>query len=132
MRWDRRPASARYSVSSSAVVDLPLSSIAGFGQRGVVFIALAAVLLDMAVQTSLIMGQHTVYRIDPAARGRLSSSFIAIFFFVGAIGSQIGALAYHAAGWGAVSVFGVLLSVAAGLYWLTERRLADELFTKIE
>ena len=95
---------------------------AGFGQHSIVLIALAAVALDMAVQTSLILGQHTVYQLDPLARARLNSAFIAIFFIGGAVGSQVGSLAYRTDGWTAVSLFGAALPVLAFLYWLTERR----------
>ncbi|MFG2934925.1 MFS transporter [Streptomyces sp. NPDC048282] len=95
---------------------------AGFGQHSIVLIALAAVALDMAVQTSLILGQHTVYQLDPLARARLNSAFIAIFFIGGAVGSQAGSIAYRADGWTAVSLFGAALPVLALLYWLTEHR----------
>jgi predicted MFS family arabinose efflux permease len=100
------------------------AALAGFGKHSIVLLALAAVLLDMAVQTTLILGQHTVYRLDPAARARLNSSFIAIFFLGGAIGSQLGSVAYHAGGWTAVTALGAALPVAALLYWTTERRSA--------
>ncbi|MEU2621646.1 MFS transporter [Streptomyces sp. NPDC007157] len=96
--------------------------IAGFGQHSVLLIALGAIVLDAAVQTSLILGQHTVYQLDPLARARLNSAFIAIFFIGGALGSQIGSIAYRAGGWSAVSLFGAALPVLALLYWLTERR----------
>ncbi|MFE3167245.1 MFS transporter [Streptomyces sp. NPDC059224] len=96
--------------------------IAGFGQHSVLLIALGAVALDAAVQTSLILGQHTVYQLDPLARARLNSAFIAIFFIGGALGSQFGSIAYRAGGWNAVSLFAAALPVLALLYWLTELR----------
>ncbi|MFB7781004.1 MFS transporter [Streptomyces bauhiniae] len=99
-------------------------AVAGFGQHHVIFLALAAILLDMAVQTSLITGQHAIYKLDPQARARINSAFIAIFFTGGAIGSAVGSLAYRAAGWSALCAFGGLLSAAALLYWLTERKTA--------
>ncbi|MEV6992722.1 MFS transporter [Streptomyces sp. NPDC093228] len=97
-------------------------AIAGFGQHSVVLIALAAILIDMAVQTTLILGQHTIYQLDPAARARLNSAFIATFFLGGALGSQLGSIAYRTGGWGAVSVLGAALPILALLYWLTECR----------
>ncbi|MFF8991317.1 MFS transporter [Streptomyces sp. NPDC014983] len=100
-------------------------ALAGFGRHHIVLIALAAVLIDMAVQTTLILGQHTIYQLDPHARARLNSAFIATFFLGGALGSQFGSLTYHAGGWPALTVLGAALPVAALLYWLTERRKAD-------
>ncbi|MGR6968850.1 MFS transporter [Streptomyces cynarae] len=99
-------------------------ALAGFGGHSVVLIALAAILIDMAVQTTLILGQHTVYQLDAGARARLNSAFIATFFLGGALGSQLGSIAYRAGGWGAVSALGTALPVLALLYWTTEHRRA--------
>lgn len=97
-------------------------AVAGLGQRHILLLALAAVLLDMAVQTTLILGQHTVYQLDANARARLNSAFIALFFVGGALGSQFGSLAFHAGGWTAVALLGTALPVLALLYWATEFR----------
>ncbi|WP_431962512.1 MFS transporter [Actinacidiphila sp. bgisy160] len=97
-------------------------AVAGFGQHSIILVAIAAILIDMAVQTTLILGQHTVYQLDAAARSRLNSAFIAIFFVGGALGSQLGSLAYHAAGWTALSVLGAALPLIGLAYWATERR----------
>ncbi|MFF7987445.1 MFS transporter [Streptomyces sp. NPDC007901] len=97
-------------------------ALAGFGGHSVVLIALAAIVIDMAVQTTLILGQHTVYQLDPAARARLNSAFIAMFFAGGAVGSQLGSVVYHAGGWALLTVLGAALPFGALLYWTTERR----------
>ncbi|MFJ3890844.1 MFS transporter [Streptomyces rubrogriseus] len=96
--------------------------VAGLGAHHIVLIALAAIAIDMAVQTSLILGQHTVYQLDPAARARLNSVFIATFFIGGAAGSQLGSVVYHAGGWTGLTVLGASLPLAALLYWAFERR----------
>ncbi|KUN01094.1 MFS transporter [Streptomyces yokosukanensis] len=100
-------------------------ALAGLGRHHIVLLALAAVLLDMAVQATLILGQHTVYQLDPHARARLNSAFIATFFLGGALGSQLGSLTFHSGGWTAVTALGAALPVLAFLYWLTEHRKAD-------
>jgi predicted MFS family arabinose efflux permease len=64
----------------------------------IVLLALAAILLDLAVQTTLILGQHVVYQLDPRARARLNSVFIATFFAGGALGSQLGTVAHQPPG----------------------------------
>ncbi|MFC9627652.1 MFS transporter [Streptomyces sp. NPDC056930] len=97
-------------------------ALAGFGGHSVILLALAAILVDMAVQATLILGQHTVYQLDPAARARLNSAFIAMFFAGGAAGSQLGSVVYHAWGWSALTAFGAALPLLALLYWLTEGR----------
>jgi predicted MFS family arabinose efflux permease len=95
-------------------------ALAGLGRGNVILLAVAGILIDMAVQSSFIFGQHTIYRLDPDARTRLNSIYIATFFLGGAIGSQAGAVAYHLAGWTAVTVLGGALPVLALLAWLTE------------
>ncbi|WP_037731233.1 MFS transporter [Streptomyces roseochromogenus] len=101
-------------------------ALAGLGRHHIVLIALAAIVLDMTVQATLILGQHTIYQLDPHARARLNSAFIATFFLGGALGSQLGSLTYHSGGWTAVTALGAALPVLALLYWLTEHRRATE------
>ncbi|MFD9000156.1 MFS transporter [Streptomyces sp. NPDC059582] len=120
-RWADRGL-ARPVTGAAFVVAAAGLALAGPGQHEIVLVALAAVLLDMAVQTTLILGQHTIYRLDSSARARLNSAFIATFFVGGALGSQLGSIAYHAAGWSAVTVLGAGLPVLALFYWTTERR----------
>jgi predicted MFS family arabinose efflux permease len=119
-RWADREL-ARPMTGAAFVVAAISSVVAGFGQHSVILIALAAVLLDMAVQTCLILGQHTIYRLDHNARARLNSAFIAILFVGGALGSQLGAIAYHVGGWTAVTALGATLPFLAFIYWITER-----------
>ncbi|MEV5958272.1 MFS transporter [Streptomyces sp. NPDC051987] len=118
--WADRGLTRRMTGVAFAVAAIAFAA-AGLGGHSVLLLGLAAVALDMAVQTSLILGQHTVYQLDPLARARLNSAFIAIFFVGGALGSQVGSIAFRAGGWSAVSVFGAALPVLALLYWLTER-----------
>ncbi|MDP9868445.1 MULTISPECIES: MFS transporter [Streptosporangium] len=113
---------ARPMTGAALAVAALAFAVAGFGQHSIVLIALAAIVLDMAVQATLILGQHTIYQLDPNARARLNSAFIATFFLGGALGSEFGSIAYHAGGWGAVSVLGTALPVLALLYWITEHR----------
>ncbi|WSQ63020.1 MFS transporter [Streptomyces sp. NBC_01217] len=96
-------------------------ALAGLGQHNIILLALAAILIDMAVQTTLILGQHTIYQLDPHARARLNSAYIAIFFIGGAIGSQLGSTLYNTHGWTGLTILGTALPLLALLYWTTER-----------
>jgi predicted MFS family arabinose efflux permease len=120
-RWADREL-ARPVTGIAFVVAALAFAVAGFGQRQIILIALAGILIDVAVQTTLILGQHTIYRLDAGARSRLNSAFMAVFFAGGALGSQLGSLAYHAAGWTGVSVLGAALPLIALAYWVTGRR----------
>lgn len=99
-------------------------ALSAFGRREIVVLGLAAVVLDMAVQASLILGQQVIFRLDPLARARINSAFMAVFFLGGAAGSQIGSVAYRAGGWTAVAAFGGVLGALALVFWTTERRSA--------
>ncbi|WP_406308876.1 MFS transporter [Streptomyces sp. NBC_00623] len=120
-RWADREL-ARPVTGIAFVVAALAFAVAGFGQHQIILIALAGILIDVAVQTTLILGQHTIYRLDAGARSRLNSAFMAVFFAGGALGSQLGSLAYHAAGWTGVSVLGATLPLIALAYWVTGRR----------
>jgi predicted MFS family arabinose efflux permease len=80
----------------------------------------AAILIDCAVQTTLVTGQQLIYNLKPEERSRLNTLFIATFFVGGAIGSAVASYGYERIGWHAVVAIGSALSVIAFLYWLTE------------
>ncbi|WP_406347662.1 MFS transporter [Streptomyces sp. NBC_00144] len=94
---------------------------AGLAAHQILVLAAAAVLLDCAVQCSLIFGQHTIYQLDADARARITSVYIATFFVGGAIGSQLGTLAYHLGIWHAVTLTAAAFPVIAALAWTTDR-----------
>ncbi|WP_331760129.1 MFS transporter (plasmid) [Streptomyces sp. NBC_01471] len=94
---------------------------AGLAAHQILVLAAAAVLLDCAVQCSLIFGQHTIYQLDADARARITSVYIATFFIGGAIGSQLGTLTYHLGSWHAVTLTAAAFPVIAALAWTTDR-----------
>ncbi|MFD8481568.1 MFS transporter [Kitasatospora sp. NPDC059673] len=96
--------------------------LAGLGGHRIVLLALAAIVLDVAVQTTLILGQHVVYQLDPGARARLNSVFIATFFLGGALGSEFGTVAYHAGGWWAVAGLAAVLPLLPLAHWAADRK----------
>ncbi|MFI6124865.1 MFS transporter [Streptomyces sp. NPDC051064] len=119
-RWADRGL-ARPATGIALVVAALAFALAGFGGHSIALLALAAILVDVAVQTTLILGQHTVYALDPGARSRLNSVFIAMFFTGGAIGSQLGTVVYDAVGWSGLTVLGAALPLIALAYWAFER-----------
>lgn len=96
-------------------------AIAGLGRHSVILLALAAIIVDMAVQATFVLSQHTIYQLDPTARARLNSAFVAIFFLGGAAGAQVGSTVYHSGGWTALTILGATLPTLALLLWTTER-----------
>ncbi|MEN7528153.1 MULTISPECIES: MFS transporter [unclassified Cupriavidus] len=82
----------------------------------------AAILLDFAVSTNLVIGQRAIFALSEAHRSRLNGLYMAIFFVGGAIGSSVGAWAFARAGWPLASWIGFALPALALLYFRTERR----------
>ncbi|MQY31342.1 MFS transporter [Nocardia aurantia] len=81
-----------------------------------------AVFLDLAVQTTLVLGQRAIYALNPAERSRLNTLYIATFFVGGALGSAGAGIAFARYGWAGVVVLGTAFPLAAFVFWLTERK----------
>lgn len=81
----------------------------------------AAIVLDFAVSSNLVIGQRAIFAISPEHRSRLNGIYMAIFFIGGAIGSSVGAWAYARDGWPLASWIGFALPAVALLYFRTDR-----------
>ena len=110
--------------SRSATGGALLLAVASFAltlfQTNLWALVAGAILLDLAVQTSLVLGQHTIYSLNPNERGRLNTIYVVSFFLGGAVGSALAGLAYAKGQWPAVVLLGAGLPAAAFLFWLTE------------
>ncbi|MBG0854571.1 MFS transporter [Streptomyces spinoverrucosus] len=91
--------------------------VAAIGERSVVLIIVAIVLLDIAVQGVNILNQTRLFAIAPGARSRLNTAFVTCNFVGGAIGSAAASALWSAGGWTAVSLTGAVLGCAALLMW---------------
>jgi predicted MFS family arabinose efflux permease len=92
-------------------------AVAGLVAHNLAVLALAAVLLDVAVQGSLILSQQEIYALRPDARSRLNTVFIASVFLGGAIGSGLSGVLYGRAGWTGVAWLGVALAAIGLVVW---------------
>jgi len=120
--------STRLTVSAMLVASLSFlltSVFQNHSAAALVALFVAAFTLDMAVTGNLVVGQRTIYALGSAARGRLNGLFMSIFFIGGAIGSSLGGWAYACGGWPAVAWIGVILPLAALLYFFTELGVAN-------
>lgn len=75
--------------------------------------------MDLAVQSSQVANQARVYTLDPAARSRLNTVFMATMLVGGAVGAGVGGAAYAVWGWTGTCAFG---AVSAGLALLLSRQ----------
>ncbi len=85
-------------------------------------LVVAAIVLDFAVTTNLVLGQRAIFTLAAEFRSRLNGIFMATFFMGGAIGSAVGGWAYSQGQWTAASWLGFALPALAFVYFLTERR----------
>jgi len=84
-------------------------------------LVLSAILLDMGVSANLVLGQRSIYALDPAIRSRLNGLYLAIFFAGGAVGSAIGGWAYASGGGTMALGIAAVFPAAALLYFTTEK-----------
>ena len=107
-----------FRVTTAGIVFMLLGWLATGIVPGLVGLVLAVILMDAGVQISLVSNQAAVFALDPAARSRLNTVFVAGIFLGGALGSACGSAAWALAGWN-----GVLLAGAgfAGLGLIVHR-----------
>ncbi len=75
------------------------------------------ILLDLGVQAGHVANQTRIYSIDPAARARLNTVYMFLYFTGGSLGSYFGAVAWVHWGWmGVCGLAVVVLAIALGLY----------------
>jgi predicted MFS family arabinose efflux permease len=79
-------------------------------------------LLDIAIQATNVLNQTRLFSIDPDARSRLNTAFVASNFIGGAIGSALASLLWEIGGWRFVVLGGTALIVLALTVWITQRR----------
>jgi len=70
----------------------------------VVPLALCGVVLDGAVQTTMVQGQRVIYALDPQSRGRINGLYMAAIFIGGATGSALASPLYAHFGWTGIAL----------------------------
>jgi predicted MFS family arabinose efflux permease len=95
--------------------------LAGLGAGSVVLLAVAAILLDFAVQGHQVLSQRDIYALAPTARARVNSVYMTSVFLGGAVSSAATGAVHTAWGWRGVTFMGVLFTLAALTVRCTER-----------
>ena len=91
-----------------------LASWVVFGVWGMVAgLIVGTILIDFGAQGAQVSNQHVIQALRPEARNRLNAIMMSGMFLGGALGSAGASLAWDSAGWVAVCIFGVVLSVLA-------------------
>lgn len=104
-----------------AVAALGLSFLASgwaVGAGALYVLVALTVIIDAAVQTSMVMVQRVVFSVPAEVRGRANAIFMTTLFMGGAVGSTLATLAWHAGGWPAIAGAGTLAAaLALALLW---------------
>lgn len=114
---DRRGPAVVISLGAGLIV--VAFAIFGLWQGSLVALVLGILVMDLAVQSSQVANQARVYALDPTARSRLNTVFMATMLLGGAVGAGVGGAAYAAWGWTGTCAFG---AISAGLALLLSRR----------
>lgn len=101
--------------------------IAGLGQNSLIAIVFAIVIFSIGLQAVMVLAQTRMMTINPSARSRLNTIFVAGSFIAGAIGSAIAGALWKLWGWsGLMIVGGVILVASLGVWtYLRCHTLAD-------
>ncbi|HEV7207587.1 MAG TPA: MFS transporter [Mycobacteriales bacterium] len=91
--------------------------IAAVGHHQLVLLALGAILLDFAMQGTQVTGMRAIYNIQPAARSRMNTAYIATTFVGGTSGSALSAGLYGAYGWTTTALVGAALPTVGLVGW---------------
>ncbi len=70
----------------------------------VVPLAICGIVLDAAVQTTMVQGQRVIYALDPQSRARINGIYMAAIFIGGATGSALASPLYARFGWTGIAV----------------------------
>jgi predicted MFS family arabinose efflux permease len=91
---------------------------AGTGQLWA--LAVGAVLVTLGLQNVHIVNQNEIYRLDPAARSRITTAYMTTFFVGGVAGSALATAAYTRYGWLGVSGLLAAFALAGLVIWVVE------------
>lgn len=94
--------------------------LACLGASNLYLLAAAGVILDLAVQSHLVLSQRDIYSLNQDARARVNAIFMTTVFLGGAIASAGTALVQERWGWTGTMVFAAILPVIAIGIWLYE------------
>jgi predicted MFS family arabinose efflux permease len=114
---------ARLSTGGFLCVTISSWPLLYWGQWSIIAFGIGVVLLDLGIQGAHISNQSEIYRLNPEARNRLTTGYMASYFLGGACGSASAAVSYGVGEWPAVVALGSGVSILCVVIWaLTELR----------
>lgn len=113
--------------TGAALALLALSLVgAWLARESIVALVVVVVVLDVAAQANLVLGQTRLFALSGTARSRLNTAFVVCDFLGGAAGSALAGPLWTAGGWTAVVGAALVLAGVGGVVWgLSRGRLAE-------
>ena len=109
--------------SGAAFLLLALALLTGWAARtSLAGLIVAIVLLDLAVQANLVLGQTRLMSLAGDARSRLNTAMVVSSFCGGAAGSLIAGPLWAVGGWTAITAGALCIAASGFLVWLASRR----------
>lgn len=100
-------------VSAGAVLVAVAFGVFALWGEALAGLIVGVLILDLAVQSSQIANQARVYALDPNARSRLNTVFMATMLLGGAVGAGAGGALFAVWGWTGTCVFGAFMAGVA-------------------
>ncbi|MFI8581387.1 MFS transporter [Ectopseudomonas khazarica] len=110
-----------YRASLVALLLAPLAFVPNLLSDGLGWIGLVAtaIVLDFAVQMSMVLGQRSIYALEPQSRARLNALYMTSIFIGGAIGSALASPIYEQFGWQGAALLGAGLPLLGLLLFVS-------------
>ncbi len=115
---------ARYTNGLALVITLLSMILMWLAGQWMWTLIVGVILLDLGTQGNQVASQSRIYSLLPAARNRLNTIYMVLYFCGGSLGTVLGAYAWGIAGWHGVCAVGcLLLVIAIGFYVINSGRL---------
>ncbi|MGP0689629.1 MFS transporter [Priestia aryabhattai] len=114
--------------TGGALVLLALSLFAAWAaSSSIIGLIVVVIVLDLATQTILVLGQTRLFALPGSARSRLNTAIVVSNFLGGAFGSVIAGPLWSFGGWTAIMIAALVINLTGLIVWgLTRRtRLPD-------
>ncbi|MBY5775430.1 MFS transporter [Rhizobium leguminosarum] len=108
---DKRGSEAVISVGAAMVIAAFAIFLAIPGS--IIALVIGVIVMDLGVQSSQVANQARAYALDPTARSRLNTIFMATMLFGGSLGAGAGGIAFSNYGWAGTCSFGAFAATIA-------------------
>ncbi|MCB2379939.1 MFS transporter [Hymenobacter sp. BT635] len=104
-----------YAINIGIVMSLGAYLVLALGGYYLVGLVVGVIVLDIGVQVTHISNQSRIFSLVPAARSRLNTIYMTVYFIGGSVGSLAGGTAWAHYQWPGVCAVGLFFVVAAYL-----------------